>query len=59
MQKHRLLSFFINFAPILTTECLVNLFKNKNNEKKTGQCECAVHAFQHTLLRLPYNGKRA
>ena len=53
--------FFSNFANCLglfpTKECLVNLYKNKNNAKKTKHRECAVYDIQHTLLRLPYYGK--
>ena len=41
------------------TECLVNLFKNKNHANKKQTSERAVHAFQHTLLRLPHCSKRA
>lgn len=31
-QKRRLLIFFITFAAIFYTECLINLFKNKKND---------------------------
>ena len=31
---------------------MVNLYKNKNNAKKTKHRECAVYDIQHTLLRL-------
>jgi hypothetical protein len=33
--------------------------KKQENGKKTEQCECTVHAFQYTLLRLPDSGERA
>ena len=37
---------------------MVNLVKNKKNEERKNSSERAVHAFQHSLLRLPYSGKR-
>ena len=41
------------------SECLVNLVKNKKNGKENNSSECAVYAFQHSLLRLSDCGKRA
>ena len=37
---------------------MINLFKNKKNEKRTKQSECTVYAFQYPLLRLSHCSKR-
>ena len=48
-----------NFAAEFEFRVLGKPLKKQEDGHKQKDCERAVHAFQHALLRLPYYGKRA